>query len=193
MDAKGGAPMTTIQRRIAVVVAILLALSVAYFVGRRSQKVDDALAANAVAIKENTSKSSIDSAKVDTARRKSTVLDSTHDVVRNRIRVYRDTVYVKSDIPQDGGDSTQSGGDEAVYSPAIAHLIATDDSLISAQKHSLALQDTLIASLRGGIALRDTRIKLLESEVSPGKLKRFINATKWLAIGTVVGLAASHK
>jgi len=182
--------MTTIQRRIAVVVAILLALSVAYFVGRRSQKVNDALAANAVAIKENTSKSSIDSAKVDTARRKSTVLDSTHDVVRNRIRVYRDTVYVKSDLPQNGGDSTQSG---AIYSPAIAHLIATDDSLISAQKHSLALQDTLIASLRGGIALRNVRIDILQSEVSPGKLKRFINATKWLAIGTVVGLAASHK
>ena len=185
--------MTTIQRRIAVVVAILLALSVAYFVGKKQGVVDAKLSVNAVAIKENTSKSSIDSAKADTARRKSTVLDSTHDVVRNRIRVYRDTVYVKSDIPQDGGDSTQSGGDEAVYSPAIAHLIATDDSLISAQKHSLALQDTLLSSMRVGIALRNVRIDILQSEVSPGKLKRFINATKWLAIGTVVGLAASHK
>jgi len=173
--------MTTIQRRIAVVVAILLA----YFGGKRQGVVDTQLEVNATQIGVSDSTTKTVQIRTDSARKKDAVLDSTHDVIRSKIHVVHDTVYVGSDIP----DST----DEAVYSPAIAHLIATDDSLISAQKHSLALQDTLIASLRGGIALRDTRIKLLESEVSPGKLKRFINATKWLAIGTVVGLAASHK
>jgi len=147
--------MTTIQRRIAVVVAFLLALSVAYYVGKKQGVVDTQLGVNASQIGVSDSTTKTVQIRTDSSRKKDAVLDSTHDVIRTKIHVVHDTVYVGSDIP----DST----DEAVYSPAIAHLIATDDSLISAQKHSLALQDTLNASLRVGIALRDERIELLES------------------------------
>jgi len=148
--------MTTIQRRIAVVVAFLLALSVAYYVGKKQGVVDTQLGVNASQIGVSDSTTKTVQIRTDSSRKKDAVLDSLHDVIRNRIKVVHDTVYAPSDISSDTTD-------EAIYSPAIAHLIATDDSLISAQKHSLALQDTLNASLRVGIALRDERIELLES------------------------------
>jgi hypothetical protein len=83
--------------------------------------------------------------------------------------------------------------DTVFVSPDIAQLIQADDSLIAAQKHSLAMQDTLISSLRVGLSLRDARISLLEKEVTPGKMRRIVTATKWLAIGAVIGVAYQHR
>jgi hypothetical protein len=147
-----GLPYTFIPRWVWIVVAVLLALTFAYCAGKRTGQTDQKLVQNQAQIDTNTTKTKVDSAKADTARRLSTILDTSRTTVRNRIRVVHDTIYAPTDTT-----------DEAIYSPAIAHLIAKDDSLISAQKHALALQDTLIGSLRQGITLRDTRIKLLES------------------------------
>lgn len=162
---------------LGVIAAFLLA-SICYCVGIKKGHLDERLSINAQAIKENGQKSSIDSAKVDTARKHSDSLLVEHTVIREKVRVQhdsvfaRDTVYVNSDI---------------------ASLIVTADSTIAAQQRSLALQDSLIASLRIGISLRDTRIKLLESEVTPSKTSKFFTAAKWLTTGAVVGFAVAHR
>lgn len=168
----------TIDRRWAIPVAIILFGSICYFVGRKSQKQEDALAANHTQIVQSDKHTDSVQKRTTDSRKKDAVLDSTRDVIRTKVLVRHDSVFAR---------------DTVYVSPDIAQLIQADDSLIAAQKHSLALQDTLIASLRVGLSLRDQRIKILEAEVTPSKLKRILNASKWLAIGTVVGLAASHK
>ena len=118
---------------------------------------------------------------VDSARRNDKALEKRYDLARTKIRVVHDTIEVVGD------------DDPVAVSPEIAAVILAADSTIAAQKRSLALQDTLIASLRNGIALRDTRIKILEREVTPGKFKRLVTATKWVAIGAIAGAAFVHR
>lgn len=160
------------------VAAVIISWSIIYIVGFRSGQTSQKLSANKTRIASADSVTKLVTAVTDSATRHTAVLDSTHDVVRAKVRVVRDSVFVR---------------DTVYVNSDIADLIVADDSLIAAQKRSLALRDTLIASLRVGISLRDTRIHLLESEVAPGKLKRFLNATRWVAVGAVVGVAVAHR
>ena len=151
---------------------------VSYGVGRKQGRLDEKLSANRGQIVQQDSVTKRHSARADTSRKEVYSLDKHHDSVRVMVEVAHDSVFVR---------------DTVYVNSDIASLIVADDSLIAAQKRSLALQDTLIASLRKSVELRDTRIHLLESEVTPGKLKRFINATRWVAVGAVVGLAVAHR
>lgn len=167
-----------IDRRWAIPVAIVLACSVCYYVGKNTGRFEEKDAQAKAKITQSDKHTDSVQIRTDSAKQHVAVLDSTHDVIRTKVVVRHDSVFAR---------------DTVYVNPDIAQLIQADDSLIAAQKHSLALQDTLIASLRVGLSLRDQRIKILEAEVTPSKLKRILNASKWLAIGTVVGLAASHK
>jgi hypothetical protein len=166
--------------------AVLLSLSIAYFAGKHSGQLDARLSINAEQLKKSDDSVKSIQSRTDSSKAITKVLFASHDVIRTKIKVVHDTILLSGGINQ-GKDSL------IAVSPDIARLIATDDSLIAAQAHSLALQDTLIASLRTGLSLRDSRIKLLESEVTPGKLKRIVTAAKWIAIGAVVGVAYQHR
>lgn len=161
-----------------IAVSVLISWTVIGICAYRQGHLDTLLAENTVQTKASDKHTDSVQIRTDSAKQHVAVLDSTHDVIRTKVVVRHDSVFAR---------------DTVYVSPDIAQLIQADDSLIAAQKHSLALQDTLIASLRVGLSLRDQRIKILEAEVTPSKLKRILNASKWLAIGTVVGLAASHK
>jgi len=165
---------------VALVVAWLLSLSIVHFATKHSDQLNAALETNFGQIVTNDSVTKSVTHEAETSRKEANRLDTQRGVVRTQIRVVHDSVFVK-------GESV------TIVSPAIAQLILADDSVIASQKHSLALQDTLIASLRVGITLRDSRIKLLESEVTPGKFKRLITATKWIAIGAVIGVAYQRR
>lgn len=158
---------------------VILLCTIIWFVSAKNQKQKDQLAANHTQTVQ--SDKHTDSVQIRTTEQKAVTakLDSTHDIVRKSVKVVHDSVLVHDSV--------------VVVSPEIAQLIQSDDSLIAAQKRTLALDDTLIASLRVGLKLRDTRIKLLEAEVTPSKLKRIITATKWIAIGAVIGAAYQHK
>lgn len=168
----------TIDRRWATPVAIILFGSICYFVGRKSQKQEDALAVNHTQIVQSDKHTDSVQKRTTDSRKKDAVLDSTRDVIRTKVLVRHDSVFVR---------------DTVYVSPDIAQLIQSDDSLIAAQKHSLALQDTLIASLRVGLNLRDQRITILEKAVLPSKASRFIAATKYIAIGAIIGVAFQHR
>jgi hypothetical protein len=132
--------------------AFILSLSIAYCSGVKKGQSDERLAQNKVQIRTQDSVSSEDSVRADSARQKAIRLDSTYDVVRTKVRVVRDSVFVR---------------DTVYVSSDLAQVIVTADSTIAAQKRSLALQDTLISSLRVGISLRDQRIDLLEKRSGP--------------------------
>lgn len=132
--------------------AVLLSLSVAYCSGKKAGAVDARLEINAGQLKKQDAVIKSDSAKADTARRESDKLEAVHSRARTKVRVVKDSVFVRDTVYVDTD---------------IAQVIVTADSTIAALKRSLALQDTLIIGLRKGIALRDERLRLYESRRNP--------------------------
>jgi hypothetical protein len=138
------------------VVGFLLAVAVAFYTGTRKGHLDEKLSINAGQLKKSDSSIKSVQIRTDSAKKQIIPLETQRGVVRTQIRVVHDTILSSGGI--------NSGKDSIIaVSPAIAHLIQADDSLIAIQKRALALQDTLVASLRVGLSLRDQRIHLLES------------------------------
>ena len=156
------------------------------FVGKRQQAMDDALRANRDSVVHQDSVVKHDSVHVDSARKTSDIISTYRERVREKVVVQHDTVLLAINGNTDGRDSVYVNSD-------IAQLIRADDSTITALKNLVVSQDTLIAALRKSVDLRDTRIKLLESDRNPGKLRRILAATKYIAIGAVLGVALSHR
>lgn len=165
--------------RLIVVGAILLACSVSYCVGKKQQSMDDSLKVNQDSIHVRDSVVRVDSSKVDSAKKTAAILTTYRSHVREKVVTHHDTITVHDSV--------------VAVSPEIAQLVQADDSTIAALRNVIGAQDTLIADLRSGLTLRDGRIHLLESERTPGKLRRIITATRWLAIGAVVGVAIAHR
>lgn len=161
------------------VVSVLISLSVAYYIGKKQGATDARLEINSTQLKKSDENIKTVQTRTDSSKAITAKLDSTHDIVRRKIKVVHDSILVHDSV--------------VVVSPEIAQLIQSDDSLIAAQKRTLALDDTLIVSLRVGLNLRDVRISILEKAVTPSKVQRIITATKWIAIGAVIGAAYQHK
>lgn len=167
------------QRWAALAIALLGVVTMAFCAGERHKAQAIKLATNATLIKANADSLNKETRRVGEANKQDSILVTYRTHVREKIVVRHDTILVADKAP--------------VVSPEIAQLLVADDSTIKALQRSIALRDTLIASLRGGIALRDDRVKLLESEVSPGRLKRLGTAVKWIAIGAIAGAAFVHR
>lgn len=196
-------------------VAVLGLIVNAYLVGRKQGRMDEKLSTNQTAIKETDSIVKKRSEEIKKSDKQDSILVAYRSKVREKVVVVHDTIKLKvesgglkpeQECSQNGNDCTQNGNDctqtvhsgvndsatteqIVVVSPEVAQLIQADDSTIRALQHSLALRDTLIATLHRTVELRDGRIKLLDRE--PGKLKRIITATKWIAVGAVIGAAFS--
>lgn len=170
--------MSETRLRLIAVGAVILFGSICFFVGKKQGRFEegDSQLKKQIHTSDSTTKSI--EPRVDSARKQDAVLDSVHDVIRTRVKVVYDTVTTPGAVYVDS---------------TLAHLILSSDSTIIALKRSLALQDTLIASLRVGMSLRDQRISLLEKAVLPSKTSRFFTATKYLALGAVVGVAIAHR
>lgn len=166
--------------------AVILLCTIIWFVSAKNQAQKDQLAANHTQITQSDKHTDSVQIRTDSSKAITAKLDSAHDIVRRKIKIVHDTVLASN------GNSVGKDSVLAV-SPEIAALIQSDDSLIAAQKRTLALQDTLIASLRVGLNLRDQRITILEKAVLPSKASRFIAATRWIAVGAVLGAAFVHK
>lgn len=173
------------------VVAVILACSICYFVGRKQGVMDEKLAQNHTAIKANDSTLTKQTEQLKQTDKQDAILTTYRSHVREKVRVYRDTVYVQN--TQAGDDTTQNGYEIEAVSPVIAQLIEADDSTIKALQRSIALRDTLIGSLHKGIELRNVRIDILEKQVTPSRIKRILTATKWIAIGAIAGAAYVHR
>ncbi len=180
--------MSEIKWRIVVTLAVILACSVSYFVGKKQGAMDAKLTENQNAIHVQDSVVRSHQAIADTARKHEEILTAYRSHVRDRIKVVHDTIEVEPDST-DPEDLQQV----VIENPQIAQLITADDSTITALKNFIVVQDTLLADKTKQIALRDERIKLLESDRNPGKLRKIISATRWIAIGAVVGVAFSHR
>lgn len=141
-----------IRESLMLAVGVLLSLSIAYCQGKKAGAIDEKLASNKTQLISQDSVTKLVTRAADSARQSAIRLDSTHSTLRTKVRVVRDSVFVR---------------DTVYVSSDIADLIRAADSTIAAQRRSLALQDTLVASLRRGIALRDTRIALLEKKGNP--------------------------
>lgn len=168
-----------IWRRWIVGAAVVIALFNAFLIGKRSGEQEVALKANADSTHVQDSVVRKDSAVADSVKHSANILTTYRSHVREKIVVRHDTILVRDSV--------------VVVSPEVAQLIQADDSTIAALRNVIAAQDTLIAALRKGVALRDNRIVLLEKERNPGKLRGIVTATKWLAIGAVIGVAYSQK
>lgn len=163
--------------RLAVVGAIALAMSVSYCVGKKQGVMDSKLAENSrqIAVSDRVTKTV--TSKVDSTRKWADTVVIYRDRVRAKVEVKSDTILVHDSV--------------VAVSPEVAQLIQADDSTIAALKTVIVAQDSLIARLREGQALRDERITLLEKAATPGKLSKLFTATKYIAIGAVLGAAFS--
>lgn len=145
----------TIRETIGCIVAALLACSIAYYVGKKQQKMDDALSQNRTQISHSDSVTKTVTQKADSAEKHSDSVATRYTAIRSKVKVVHDTILVPSGINQ---------SKDTIVSPAIAALIVSADSTIAAQSRTIALQDTLISSLRVGLNLRDVRIDILEKQ-----------------------------
>lgn len=143
-----------IDRRWYAVLAVILACSVTYFIGKKQGHLDEELTNNSLELKKSDSSIKSVQIRTDSAKRRSDVLDKNYDVVRTKVRVVHDTTFLPSDTP---------GKVDTVANSTLARLIFSADSMKTAHKEERAASDVLVASLRLGISLRDERIKLLES------------------------------
>lgn len=141
-------PKWGVRESLMLAGAVLLMLVTAYCQGKKAGATDEKLAANKTATHVSDSITKSVQIRTDSAKAVAAVLDSTHDVIRVKVKVVHDTVTTPSGVYVDS---------------TLAHLITVSDKTIAAQKRALALQDTLVASLRVGIKNRDERIKLLET------------------------------
>lgn len=142
------------RRELWVAGAVVLSWTVVGICSYRQGALSERLAQNKVQIRTQDSVSSRDSIRADSATKHSEVLNKKYDLVRTKVRVVHDTVFVDE-------------SEMIVVDETLSQLIVTADSTIAAQKRSLALQDTVAAGLRRGLSLRDARIKLLESQHDP--------------------------
>lgn len=128
--------------------AVILALSIAYYVGKNTGRTEEKLAVNAVQIRTQDSVVSKDSLKTGTTTKRSDVLIASRAVLRNKIVISHDSIFLH---------------DTVIVNHEIAQIITKDDTLPPALVSERAARATESAALRATIALRDTRIKLLES------------------------------
>ncbi|HXG69468.1 MAG TPA: hypothetical protein VNJ04_02525 [Gemmatimonadaceae bacterium] len=152
MPILGVNAVTRWQYVTAGILALLILLGLAYCGGVRKGAEDVRLSDSRKAITRQADTIKAVTHRSDSARTVSDSVVRTRIVHRDRVRVVRDSVFVR---------------DTVFVSKEVATLITSSDSTIAAQGRSLALQDTLIVTLRRGITLRDERIGLLEKAKRP--------------------------